>query len=142
MSGSVFLLWTGAWRGFSLWFEEGAMTHRGVDANDDRLVSEFVPWGTAGHEHSSAVGAVLLDPAHALAPAPLGRQPADDELRGCGCLMIPCAQRRHDVQPLGAALADLDHLPPPARALGAVRFDDLFDTLKALGQMTRLGRGA
>ena len=43
--------------------------------------------------------------------------------------------RRHDVQPLGAVLADADHLPAPAGTPRAVRFDDVLDPLQALRQM-------
>ena len=51
---------------FSLRLEEGlAMTYVGGDPDDDTLVSELVPWGTARHEHWSAVAVVPLDPAHA-----------------------------------------------------------------------------
>ena len=90
---------------------------------------------------------------------PLGRQPADDQVRRRGglddALFAGSAGvlrahgdddaklRRHDVQPLGAVLADADHVPAPAGALGAVRFDNVLDPLQVLGQMTEVAaRGA
>ena len=43
--------------------------------------------------------------------------------------------RRHDVKPLGAVLADADHVPAPAGALRGVGLDDVLDPLQVLGQM-------
>jgi len=53
--------------------------------------------------------------------------------------------RRYAVEPFGAVLADLHHLPAPARTLEAVWLDHAFDALKvvrqaadiALGRLTR-----
>ena len=89
-----------------------------------------------------------------LGQRPFGRQPADNQVRRRGRLENPLLAtpagvlrahgdddaklRRHDVQPLGAVLAYADHLPAPAGALGAVRFDDVFDPLQVLGQMTEV----
>ena len=86
-----------------------------------------------------------------LGQRPLGRQSAGDEVRRRGGLdhagLAGAAGvlrahrdddpqlRRHDVQPLGAVLADADHLAAPAGALRAVRFDDVFDAFQAPGQM-------
>ena len=44
--------------------------------------------------------------------------------------------RRHDVQPLGAVLAD--HVPAPAGTLRALGLDDVLDPLKAPGQMPEI----
>ncbi len=86
-----------------------------------------------------------------LGQRPLGRQSAGDEVRRRGGLdhagLAGAAGvlrahrdddpqlRRHDVQPLGAVLADAHHVPAPAGTLRAVRFDDVFDPFQAPGQM-------
>ena len=82
---------------------------------------------------------------------PLGRQSADDQVRRRGglddALFAGSAGvlrthgdddaklRRHDVKPLGAVLADADHVPAPAGALRGVGLDDVLDPLQVLGQM-------
>ena len=52
--------------------------------------------------------------------------------------------RRHDVEPLGAVLADAHHLAAAARAVRAVGLDHLLDAGQVLGKMAEvaLGRGA
>jgi len=88
---------------------------------------------------------------------PFGRQAALDQGGGGRCLRHAIragaagvfgadsddhAQlRRHDVQPVGAVLADLVHLPAAAWADEAVGFDDPLDPGQVLGQVAAVAPG-
>lgn len=89
--------------------------------------------------------------------SPFGRQTTFDQSGGGRCLCNTIGAgaagvfgadgndhtqlRGHDVQSVGAVLADLVHQPAAARANKAVGFDDLLDPRQILGQVAAIAFG-
>ena len=88
---------------------------------------------------------------------PFGRQSAFDQGGGCGCLCDTIGAgaagvfgadgdnhaqlRGHDIQPLGAVLANLVHHATPARTVQAIGLDDPLDPRQILGQVAAIALG-